>query len=293
MVSYAATLSTIPERSEPLENSTFDKALLSPSVYIVPGSFAYNSTRHRRSSMLSVSTISIGSHAISDNLPLYSPWSSTSEPYFKDGRLSYNSVGIPTTFSVFDAYQEAGIANDPIRITAELEMYVPVTSAMIHILLTKGHLFQGHEPNATRLARCLETSCDEVTAFLSVLCGSIITPLHGSPSSGCSDDFPARMEPAGHFHGCVYSMDGETMGAARREVNVKPRRSHRSVRRILRSGKRNLKCKLANLILRIPSRGPRWLMDRVLLWTIVGDHGQFQRNSSERTMLGSVSTGHE
>lgn len=84
--SYATTLSVIPEMSELTEDVRYDKALLSPLLYVIPGSSASNSTRRRTSSILSVSTSSTGRRTSSNALLPRSPLSSASERQLKDGR---------------------------------------------------------------------------------------------------------------------------------------------------------------------------------------------------------------
>lgn len=134
--SYATTLSTIPEMSELTEYVHYDKALLSPSLYVIPGSSASNSARRRTSSILSVSTISTGRRASSNALLPCSPLSSASERQLQDGRLSYNSVDHWTAFSIPSRCEASDSTTELVRTAAELEMYVPVTSATVRILLT-------------------------------------------------------------------------------------------------------------------------------------------------------------
>lgn len=180
-----------------------------------------------------------------------------------DQKSAFGDVTPSTVTSMFNAYEREGITSDLYRVAGELEMYVPVTRVMARILQARSYLFRGRELDTARLAASLEQSCHEVDTFLSILADSVTSSTCNLAEMGRADKF-----------GKQYEIRSQLLGHSEDEVIDDPEnrehgRSGGSLRKIISRKKQSLQGKAANLIVRIPIRGPRWLLDRVLKWTVV------------------------
>lgn len=179
-----------------------------------------------------------------------SPWQPPFEQaYSPDECLSNDTVLTSTISVVFDAYTRPRVMARNDQTINEPGRYVPTIEAMVHNLSTKPHSLPVRASIAVRRADSLRDSCSETSALLA----------SGNMSSTVALHVPKTLNRRG------------TSKLVPSNTNTRFE-NQQSLRQCMRKCKRDLKCRVADLIVKIPSRRPRWLIGRALTWTIVSEY---------------------